>query len=55
VHDARHDGLTGLPNRTRIFEALEDAIVRNRPGSHVAAMFVDLDGLKQLNDTLGRP
>jgi diguanylate cyclase (GGDEF)-like protein len=53
VHDARHDGLTGLPNRTRIFEALEDAMVRNRAGSHVAVMFVDLDGLKQLNDTLG--
>ena len=53
MHDARHDGLTGLPNRTRIFDALDKAIVRSRPGSKVAAMFVDVDGLKHLNDTLG--
>ena len=53
MHDARHDGLTGLPNRTRIFDALDQAIVRSRPGSKVAVMFVDVDGLKHLNDTLG--
>ncbi len=53
MHDARFDDLTGLPNRTRIFEALEDAIVATRPGSLVAVMFVDLDSLKQLNDSLG--
>lgn len=53
MHDARFDDLTGLPNRTRIFEALEDAVVGTRPGSQVAIMFIDLDSLKQLNDSLG--
>ena len=55
IHDARHDGLTGLPNRTAIFEALDEAIVRRAgPGeSPAAVLFVDLDGLKTLNDTLG--
>ncbi len=53
IHDARHDGLTGLPNRTAIFELLDDAIVRVEPGEALAVLFVDLDGLKALNDTLG--
>ncbi|HJS92731.1 MAG TPA: GGDEF domain-containing protein [Solirubrobacteraceae bacterium] len=53
IHDARHDGLTGLPNRTAIFEQLDEAIVRVEPGSALAVLFVDLDGLKMLNDTLG--
>ena len=53
VHDARHDGLSGLPNRTAIFESLDEAIVRNDSGASVAVLFVDLDGLKMLNDTLG--
>jgi len=53
VHDARHDGLSGLPNRTAIFESLDEAIVRNDAGTSVAVLFVDLDGLKMLNDTLG--
>ncbi|HUZ19462.1 MAG TPA: EAL domain-containing protein [Acidimicrobiales bacterium] len=53
IHDARHDGLTGLPNRTAILEALDEAIPRARPDSQVAVLFVDLDGLKKLNDTLG--
>jgi diguanylate cyclase (GGDEF)-like protein len=53
THDARHDGLTGLPNRTAIFELLDEAIVRNQPGAAVGVLFVDLDGLKTLNDTLG--
>ena len=46
IHDARHDGLSGLPNRTAIFESLDQAIVRLQPGSSVAVLFVDLDGLK---------
>jgi diguanylate cyclase (GGDEF)-like protein len=53
IHDARHDGLTGLPNRTAIFQLIEEAIVRARPGAAAAVLFVDLDGLKTLNDTLG--
>jgi diguanylate cyclase (GGDEF)-like protein len=53
IHDARHDGLTGLPNRTAIFEHLNEALAGIRPETKVAALFVDLDGLKTLNDTLG--
>jgi len=53
THDARHDGLTGLPNRTAIFEALDEAIQRVNPEAIAAVLFIDLDGLKTLNDTLG--
>ena len=53
MHDARHDGLSGLPNRTAIFESLDEALVRIEPDGSVAVLFVDLDGLKTLNDTLG--
>jgi diguanylate cyclase (GGDEF)-like protein len=53
IHDARYDGLTGLPNRRAIFERLEQALGRAGQGSQVATLFVDLDGLKELNDTLG--
>jgi diguanylate cyclase (GGDEF)-like protein len=53
TYDARHDGLTGLPNRTAIFELLDEAIVRVQPGAALGVLFVDLDGLKTLNDTLG--
>lgn len=53
IHDARYDGLTGLPNRRAIFERLELALSRSAEGSKVATLFVDLDGLKRLNDTLG--
>jgi len=53
VYDARHDGLTGLPNRAAIFERLADALGRTEPEREDAVLFVDLDGLKTLNDTLG--
>jgi diguanylate cyclase (GGDEF)-like protein len=53
IHDARHDGLTGLPNRQAIFEHLNRALPSIAPDNHVAVLFVDLDGLKALNDTLG--
>jgi diguanylate cyclase (GGDEF)-like protein len=52
-HDARHDSLTGLPNRAAIFEKLDAAIEKVRAGAPLAVYFVDLDGLKALNDTLG--
>jgi GAF domain-containing protein len=51
--DARHDGLTGLANRTAIFETLDRALARADDRAPVAVMFVDLDGLKAMNDTLG--
>lgn len=53
VHDARHDGLTGLPNRMAIFERLDDALVGADPDAQCAVLFIDLDGLKVLNDVLG--
>ena len=52
-HDARHDGLTGLANRTAIFEHLDAAIAHAHGRRRVAVLFVDLDGLKTLNDTFG--
>ncbi|MGH2896579.1 MAG: bifunctional diguanylate cyclase/phosphodiesterase, partial [Solirubrobacteraceae bacterium] len=53
IHDARYDGLTDLPNRRAIFERLELALGRAGHASKVATLFIDLDGLKTLNDTLG--
>ena len=52
-HDARRDGLTGLPNRRAIFEELDAAIQRVGPRAAAAVLFIDLDGLKAMNDTLG--
>ena len=53
-HRATHDPLTGLPNRRQILTTLSHALAdqRGRPG-HVAAIFVDLDRLKHVNDALG--
>jgi len=53
TYDARHDGLTGLPNRVAIFEELDDVIQRAGPDALASVFFVDLDGLKPLNDTFG--
>jgi diguanylate cyclase (GGDEF)-like protein len=53
IHDARHDGLTGLANRIAIFERLDEAIQRVTPTAMAAVLFIDLDGVKLLNDTVG--
>ncbi len=51
---ACYDSLTGLPNRRRYREQLEDALSRaHREGKWVATCFIDLDGFKRINDTLG--
>jgi diguanylate cyclase (GGDEF)-like protein len=52
-HDARHDSLTSLPNRAAIFERLDTAIQQVRTEAPLAVLFIDLDGLKAMNDTLG--
>jgi diguanylate cyclase (GGDEF)-like protein len=51
---ATHDRLTGVLNRAAIFDYLtHDVARRRRAGETVAVLFVDLDGLKPLNDTFG--
>ncbi len=51
---AHHDPLTGLGNRVLFREQLEDALARIRDsGEGLAVLFLDLDGFKSINDTLG--
>jgi diguanylate cyclase (GGDEF)-like protein len=51
---ATHDPLTGLPNRTLILDRVEQMLARSvRNQTPVAALFIDLDGFKSINDSLG--
>ncbi len=54
LHMAHHDRLTGLPNRTLFNDRLDIAIkASTRQKTGVTVMFIDLDGFKAVNDTLG--
>ncbi|MCB4810824.1 diguanylate cyclase [Methylovorus menthalis] len=53
-NEAKHDVLTGLPNRRAFTQALPLALARaDRTQQWMALMFIDLDGFKQINDELG--
>ncbi|MGY3205778.1 putative bifunctional diguanylate cyclase/phosphodiesterase [Streptomyces sp. TE5632] len=51
-YEATHDALTGLPNRTLFFERLEKALSAG-PGQRFGLCYLDLDGFKTVNDSLG--
>jgi diguanylate cyclase (GGDEF)-like protein/PAS domain S-box-containing protein len=53
AHMAFHDPLTDLANRALFHDRVGHALSRSRPGGLVAALFIDLDDFKNVNDSLG--
>ncbi|WP_428485230.1 putative bifunctional diguanylate cyclase/phosphodiesterase [Rhodopila sp.] len=53
AHMARHDPLTGLPNRLLFSERMQQTLARARRGDGIAVLCLDLDRFKTVNDTLG--
>jgi diguanylate cyclase (GGDEF)-like protein len=51
--DAYHDALSGLPNRRRLVQALDEAVRVRTHGEVVAILMFDVDGLRDVNDSLG--
>ncbi|MEU9113666.1 EAL domain-containing protein [Streptomyces sp. NPDC048483] len=53
-HNASHDALTDLPNRALFTERVSKAVSGRRASDHdTAVLYIDLDGFKQVNDTIG--
>jgi diguanylate cyclase (GGDEF)-like protein len=54
AHSAQYDSLTGLPNRLLLNDRLDQAIaLAHRHSGKIAVMFLDMDGFKHINDSLG--
>jgi diguanylate cyclase (GGDEF)-like protein len=52
-YDAYHDRVTGLPNRRRIVDALAASISVRAPGEVVAVLVADVDGMREVNESMG--
>jgi len=54
THSANYDALTGIPNRLLLADRMDQAIFQAiRDGSIIAVCYLDLDGFKPINDTMG--
>jgi diguanylate cyclase (GGDEF)-like protein len=55
AHMAHHDALTGLPNRVRLRDVMQEALSKSDRRGPIGVLCLDLDYFKPVNDTLGHP